>query len=107
MRRMGVFAIGPAQSNAKSESQMSKPERSPKSETQNSSEVKVLAQRDLVRQTSDMRQLPGFVLLFAALCCGAQTNDVEPRLRSIEEGLGQVEAKLSRQMNEMMWFQLL
>src|SRR5258708_1146757 len=54
-----------------------------------------------------MRLYPGLLLLIAAHCSGAQTNDVEPRLRSLEEGLGQVDAKLTRQLNELLWFQLL
>jgi dienelactone hydrolase len=71
------------------------------------SDFKVLAQRHLVRQTRGMKMWPAMVLPIAALCCGAQTNDVETRLRSMEESLGQVDARLSRQMNELLWFQLL
>jgi dipeptidyl aminopeptidase/acylaminoacyl peptidase len=36
-----------------------------------------------------------------------ETNDVAARLHSLEEGFGQLDAKLSRQMNELLWRQRL
>jgi dipeptidyl aminopeptidase/acylaminoacyl peptidase len=36
-----------------------------------------------------------------------ETNDLPGRIRNLEDSLGQVEAKLSRQLNELMWFQRL
>src|SRR5688572_19699152 len=35
------------------------------------------------------------------------TNDLPARVRSLEESLGHMDAKLSRQLNELMWFQRL
>lgn len=40
-------------------------------------------------------------------CHAAETNEVATRLHSIEEGFGQLDAKLSRQMNELLWRQKL
>jgi dipeptidyl aminopeptidase/acylaminoacyl peptidase len=45
--------------------------------------------------------------LGTALACGAQTNDVTRRLDAFEDGLGHLDAKLTRQMNELLWFQRL
>lgn len=45
--------------------------------------------------------------LGAALGAAAQTNATLDRLSAIEEGLGQVDAKLTRQINELLWFQRL
>jgi len=47
------------------------------------------------------------VLTIASVVCKAQTNDLAPRLSAIEEGLGHLDAKLARQVNELLWFQLL
>src|SRR5262249_1594886 len=46
-------------------------------------------------------------LALAAATCAAQTNDTESRLRALEESLGQLDAKLSRQINLSLWFQRL
>ena len=49
--------------------------------------------------------------MVASLSCfrvrGAETNEVATRLHSIEESFGQLDAKLSRQMNELLWRQRL
>src|SRR5262245_52213196 len=37
----------------------------------------------------------------------AETSEVGTRLHSLEEGFGQLDAKLSRQMNELLWRQQL
>ena len=48
------------------------------------------------------------VVLFIGFAAhGAETNDVSRRLRAVEEGLSQLDAKLSRQMNELLWLQRL
>ena len=47
------------------------------------------------------------MLLVPAFAKATETNDVAPRLRALEEGLSHVEAKLSRQMNELLWLQRL
>jgi len=47
------------------------------------------------------------ILLFCLPCNAAETNEVATRLHSLEEGLGQLDAKLSRQMNELLWRQRL
>jgi dienelactone hydrolase len=50
-------------------------------------------------------------IVVALLICfrtsGTETNDVATRLHSLEEGFGQLDAKLSRQMNELLWRQRL
>jgi dipeptidyl aminopeptidase/acylaminoacyl peptidase len=46
-------------------------------------------------------------LILAACWCHAQTNEAIPHLRTLEEGMGQLDAKLSRQMNELLWFEKL
>lgn len=38
-----------------------------------------------------------------ALAASAQTNNVAARLNDLEEGLSQLDAKLARQMNELLW----
>ena len=38
---------------------------------------------------------------------GAATNDTAARLQALEEGMGHLEARLRRQMNELQWFQRL
>ncbi len=35
----------------------------------------------------------------------AQTNDINSRLQSLEESLGQMDTKMSRQLNELLWIQ--
>jgi len=48
------------------------------------------------------------VVLFIGFAAhGTETNDVSRRLRAVEEGLSQLDAKLSRQMNELLWLQRL
>jgi dipeptidyl aminopeptidase/acylaminoacyl peptidase len=51
------------------------------------------------------------LLIAAGLLCirveGAETNDIPARLHSLEESFGQLDAKLSRQMNELLWRQRL
>ena len=46
-------------------------------------------------------------LLVANPACATDTNDLTPRLRELEENLGQMEARLSRQMNELLWWKRL
>jgi dipeptidyl aminopeptidase/acylaminoacyl peptidase len=46
-------------------------------------------------------------LLTSGRALAAETNDVTARLRSLEESFGQLDAKLSRQMNELLWRQKL
>ncbi len=46
-------------------------------------------------------------VLITAVRCDAQTNEAATRLRALEEGLGHLDAKLTRQMNELLWFQRL
>jgi dipeptidyl aminopeptidase/acylaminoacyl peptidase len=45
-------------------------------------------------------------LILLPLLSAAQTND-SPRLRSLEEGLGQLDSKLSRKLDELVWSQRL
>jgi dipeptidyl aminopeptidase/acylaminoacyl peptidase len=53
-------------------------------------------------------RLPAFaVLLLCSRAYSAETNDVATRLHSLEESFGQLDAKLSRQMNELLWRQKL
>jgi len=47
------------------------------------------------------------VLLTAVAAGGAETNEVARRLQAVEEGLSHLEARLSRQMNELLWLQRL
>jgi len=47
------------------------------------------------------------VLLLCFRSYSAETNDVAVRLHSLEESFGQLDAKLSRQMNELLWRQKL
>jgi dipeptidyl aminopeptidase/acylaminoacyl peptidase len=47
------------------------------------------------------------LFLFLASVCGAQTNDTTARLKAIEENLSHLDARLTRQMNELLWFQRL
>jgi dienelactone hydrolase len=46
-----------------------------------------------------------FFLLTSSV--SAQTNDLAPRVRAVEEALGHLDDKLTRQMNELLWFQRL
>ena len=46
-------------------------------------------------------------VLIAAARCGAQTNESATRLHALEDDLGHLDAKLTRQMNELLWFQQL
>src|SRR6266404_3153845 len=43
------------------------------------------------------------VLFFTAVARGEETNEVQMRWRALEEGISQLDAKLSRQMNELLW----
>jgi dipeptidyl aminopeptidase/acylaminoacyl peptidase len=58
-----------------------------------------------------MRYVLTVIVVLASLTSGralaAETNDVTTRLRSLEESFGQLDAKLSRQMNELLWRQKL
>src|SRR5262245_32529731 len=47
------------------------------------------------------------LLLLCLRVCAAESNEVATRLHSLEEGFGQLDAKLSRQMNELLWRQRL
>jgi len=47
------------------------------------------------------------LLLFTAAARAGETNEVPIRLRAIEEGISQLDAKLSRQMNELLWLEQL
>ncbi len=48
-----------------------------------------------------------FGLFLSVLVCVAQTNSVSTRLSSIEESIGHLDARLTRQMNEFLWIQRL
>ena len=54
-----------------------------------------------------MKPLLLVILLFTALARGDETNEVPMRLRALEEGISQLDAKLSRQMNELLWLEQL
>lgn len=58
-----------------------------------------------------MRNWPKLIVLLIFLTglrlSGAETNEIATRLHSLEEGFGQLDAKLSRQMNELLWRQRL
>src|ERR1043166_7588334 len=41
------------------------------------------------------------------VCDAAETNELATRLHSLEESFGQLDAKLSRQINELLWRQKL
>ncbi len=45
--------------------------------------------------------------MVVAATCAAQTNDTESRLRTLEESFGHLDAKLTRQLNELLWYQRL
>jgi dienelactone hydrolase len=48
-----------------------------------------------------------WALLLGVSPAGAQTNEAAPALKALEEGLGHLDARLTRQMNELLWFQRL
>jgi dipeptidyl aminopeptidase/acylaminoacyl peptidase len=54
-----------------------------------------------------MRLLAITLLMLCLPAYSAETNEVATRLHSLEEGFGQLDAKLSRQMNELLWRQRL
>ena len=54
-----------------------------------------------------MRIILFLVLFVGALAGGAETNDLTQRLQSLEESYGHTDAKLSRQLNELLWCQRL
>lgn len=54
-----------------------------------------------------MKLLFILALSFVAGVCGSQTNNVAQRVGALEEGLGQLDARLTRQMNELLWFERL
>src|ERR1035441_10636812 len=49
----------------------------------------------------------GILSLFLAVACIAQTNDTAARLKALEENLSHLDARVIRQMNELLWFQRL
>jgi len=49
----------------------------------------------------------GLAFLLGALAGFCQTNDVEPRLHSVDDSLTHLDARLTRQMNELLWRQAL
>jgi dipeptidyl aminopeptidase/acylaminoacyl peptidase len=53
--------------------------------------------------------LAGLLLVTAAATAApaAPTNDLAPRVQALEEALSHLDAKLTRQVNELMWFQRL
>jgi dipeptidyl aminopeptidase/acylaminoacyl peptidase len=52
-----------------------------------------------------LRVVVVLALLISGRALGAETNEIVTRLRSLEESFGQLDAKLSRQMNELLWRQ--
>ena len=54
-----------------------------------------------------MKLLIGLACLFAAALHSAENHDVESRLRVLEDSLGHLDAKLTRQFNEILWSQRL
>lgn len=59
------------------------------------------------RQQLFVRVVLSFLLLAVAICRGAQTNEFTLRLDALQESLGHTDAKLSRQLNEILWTQRL
>ena len=47
------------------------------------------------------------MLLLLAIGCGAQTNPAASQVNALADNVNQVEARLTRQMNELLWFQRL
>ena len=45
--------------------------------------------------------------LFLAAGCATQTKHTAARLQALEDGFGHLDARLTRQMNEILWFQRL
>lgn len=54
-----------------------------------------------------MRSFLAGLLFLSITVRGGETNDLTPRVRELEENLGQMEARLSRQLNELLWFERL
>lgn len=54
-----------------------------------------------------MKWLLVWVCLCSAILHGAENQDLESRLRVLEEGLGHLDARLTRQLNELLWTQRL
>src|ERR1035441_3990118 len=54
-----------------------------------------------------MNRLLVFCLFLLAAACGAQTNDTAARLKGLEESLSHLDARLTRQMNELLLYQRL
>ena len=51
------------------------------------------------------RWLYGVVFLMGSFAGFGQTNDLEPRLHSVEDSLAHLDARLTRQLNELLWRQ--
>jgi dipeptidyl aminopeptidase/acylaminoacyl peptidase len=51
------------------------------------------------------RWLYGLVLLLCSFTSFSQTNDQDPGLHSVQESLGHIDARLTRQVNELLWRQ--
>src|SRR4051795_2882113 len=47
------------------------------------------------------------LLASASLASGGETNEVSGPVRSLGEGMAHLDAKISRQLNELLWFQRL
>lgn len=62
--------------------------------------------RDLISKFVSLLTI-ALVFLIGFRVFGAETNEIATRLHSLEEGFGQLDAKLSRQMNELLWRQQL
>ena len=60
-----------------------------------------------MRCTTVTLALFAFILVWPTLAIGAETNELAQRLEAMQGGLGQLDAKLSRQMNELLWRQRL
>lgn len=61
-------------------------------------------------QPANRKWLTWLTTIFPCICLvchAAETNEVLTRLQSLEESFGQLDAKLSRQMNELLWRQKL
>jgi dipeptidyl aminopeptidase/acylaminoacyl peptidase len=52
-------------------------------------------------------QAAALSLFLAALPCLAETNEITTRLQNLEDSLGQIDARLTRQLNELLWTQCL
>jgi dienelactone hydrolase len=63
-----------------------------------------------MEKRNPMRWSPAAIVLSLAVAwsvTGAETNDTERRLQRLEENLAQLDAKLSRQANQLLWHQQL